>query len=221
MAFYEKAGPRQVDFDFAFPEISLSFLTGGCSERPERSRARSLRRQRTRFLFRSVRVGCSRFSRCYHLFVDLCFHLAMELGQAINAVNGTRRWGAVLRINESETMRLPAIAPVCCCAVVRKPLRSPTSDAARSRYAWIHMWRLLDVYVASCAAYVEIIRPASPVLTGKDLIGFRKLVSRRNRRFNPNAEVIPPTDEVRRVRSLAIVSLIPVRLRVLEIRLRL
>jgi hypothetical protein len=38
--------------------------------------------------------------------------------------------GAVLPIRESETMRLPAIAPLGCCAVVRKPLRSPTSDAA-------------------------------------------------------------------------------------------
>ena len=37
MAFHEKAGPRQVDFAllcFAFPKFSLSFLTGGCAERP-------------------------------------------------------------------------------------------------------------------------------------------------------------------------------------------
>jgi hypothetical protein len=49
MAFHEKAGPGQVDFAFAFafafalpclclafafPTISLSFLAGGCAERP-------------------------------------------------------------------------------------------------------------------------------------------------------------------------------------------
>src|SRR5271155_1961258 len=34
-------------------------------------------------LIRSVQVGCSRFSRCCHLLVDLSFHLAMEVGQAI------------------------------------------------------------------------------------------------------------------------------------------
>jgi hypothetical protein len=39
--------------------------------------------------FRSVQVGCSRFSRCCHLIVDLCFHLRWKLGQAINAVTGT------------------------------------------------------------------------------------------------------------------------------------
>ena len=34
MAFHEKAGPRQVDFDLSFPKISLSFLAGGRAERP-------------------------------------------------------------------------------------------------------------------------------------------------------------------------------------------
>ena len=34
MAFHEKAGPRQVDFDLSFLKFSLSFLAGGCSERP-------------------------------------------------------------------------------------------------------------------------------------------------------------------------------------------
>ena len=40
---------------------------------------------------RSVQVGRSRFSRCCHLFIDLSFHLSRwKLGQAINAVTGTR-----------------------------------------------------------------------------------------------------------------------------------
>jgi hypothetical protein len=34
MAFHEKAGRRQLDFDLPFLKISLSFLTGGCAERP-------------------------------------------------------------------------------------------------------------------------------------------------------------------------------------------
>src|SRR5271167_1016024 len=136
MAFHEKAGPCQVDFDLPFLKFSLSFMAEGVQSGPERSRARSLRRQRTldgedrsvtirqegkgaaardfwsflcssvplflcfsllavrpnqpcrhpsirtlrERLLRSVQVGCSRFSRCCHLFVDLCFHLAMEVG---------------------------------------------------------------------------------------------------------------------------------------------
>ena len=42
---------------------------------------------------RSVPVRYSRFSRCCHLIIDLCFHLGWKLGQAIDAVAGTRRLG--------------------------------------------------------------------------------------------------------------------------------
>jgi hypothetical protein len=84
-------------------------------------------------LFRSVQVGCSRCSRCCHLFVDLRSISRWKLGQAIDAVTGTRRWGAVLPTQPIRTMRLPAVASLGCCAVVRRPLRSPTSDAARPR----------------------------------------------------------------------------------------
>ena len=41
-------------------------------------------------VFGSVQVGCSQFSRCCHLFVDL---VSIELGQALHAVTGTRRLG--------------------------------------------------------------------------------------------------------------------------------
>jgi hypothetical protein len=44
-----------------------------------------------RVLFRSVQVGCSRFSRCCHLIIDL-FPSHDGVGQAINAVTGTRLW---------------------------------------------------------------------------------------------------------------------------------
>src|SRR6266550_3713194 len=41
---------------------------------------------------RSVPVGCSRFSRCCHLLIDLSSVSRRKLGQAINAVTGTRLW---------------------------------------------------------------------------------------------------------------------------------
>ena len=44
MAFHEKAGPCQVDFDLSFLKFSLSFMAEGVQSGPERSRARSLRR---------------------------------------------------------------------------------------------------------------------------------------------------------------------------------
>src|ERR1700739_89640 len=67
---------------------------------------------------RSVPVGCSRYSRCCHLLVDLSSISRRKLGQAIDAVTGTRHLGTELPIRESELMRLPAIASLCCCAAV-------------------------------------------------------------------------------------------------------
>src|SRR5438445_9740803 len=78
--------------------------------------------------FRSVQVGCSRFSRCCHLIVDLPSHPRWKLGQAINAVTGTRRLGFVLPIG--STTRLPVAWPDCYCAAVHKPPHLPTGDAA-------------------------------------------------------------------------------------------
>src|SRR2546430_8759987 len=54
--------------------------------------------------FRSVQVGCSRFSRCCHLIVDLPSHPRWKLGQAINAVTGTRRLGFVLPIGSTTRL---------------------------------------------------------------------------------------------------------------------
>src|SRR6516225_3238569 len=42
--------------------------------------------------FRSVHVGRSRFSRCCYLISDLTFTQEWNVGQAINAVTGTRLW---------------------------------------------------------------------------------------------------------------------------------
>jgi hypothetical protein len=61
-----------------------------------------------------------------------------NLGQAINAVTGTRLWafdfslpGTVLTFVLSFcSTQLPPLSFGCCCAMVGTPLRSPTSDAA-------------------------------------------------------------------------------------------
>ena len=46
-AFHEKAGPGQVDFDLPFLKFPFPSWREGVQSGPERSRARSLRRQRT------------------------------------------------------------------------------------------------------------------------------------------------------------------------------
>jgi hypothetical protein len=50
---------------------------------------------------RSAQVGCSRFSQCCHLFVDLgSIFSGLKLGQAINAVTGTRRFGLLFFLSK-------------------------------------------------------------------------------------------------------------------------
>src|SRR5271170_89769 len=44
MAFHEKAGRCQADFDLLFLKFSLCFMAEGVQSGPERSRARSVRR---------------------------------------------------------------------------------------------------------------------------------------------------------------------------------
>src|SRR5438128_12688876 len=78
--------------------------------------------------FRSVQVGCSRFSRCCHLIVDLPSHPRWKLGQAINAVTGTRRLVFVLPV--VSTTLLPVAWPDFYCAAVHRPPHLPTGDAA-------------------------------------------------------------------------------------------
>ena len=82
---------------------------------------------------RSVHIGCSRFSRCCYLFVDLWFcSCEGKLGQAINAVIGTRLWLFVFPFLERFCFltRPLLLSFRGCCAAVRKHLRSPTGDAA-------------------------------------------------------------------------------------------
>jgi hypothetical protein len=59
---------------------------------------------------RSVQVGCSRFSRCCHLIVDLASIYKMEVGQAIDAVTETRLWPCARFLPDSSTKLLPASA---------------------------------------------------------------------------------------------------------------
>ena len=57
-----------------------------------------------------------------------------RLGQAIDAVTGTRLWALAFPFFEwFGFMPPPASISVCSCATVRTPLRSPTSDAATPR----------------------------------------------------------------------------------------
>ena len=87
IAFHEKAGRSQVGFVLVF--VGQGFFSAESATVATLPSALFDER-----FCRSVQVGCSRFSRCCHLIIDLSFHLEHEkLGQAINAVTGTRRLG--------------------------------------------------------------------------------------------------------------------------------
>jgi hypothetical protein len=87
MAFHEKAGRSQVDSCLAWLNIFL-FLPAGLAAVAMLPFALSRSES-----FRSVHVGRSRFSRCCYLFGALWFCFSeWNLGQAINAVTGTRLW---------------------------------------------------------------------------------------------------------------------------------
>src|SRR5437660_5342599 len=121
IAFHEKAGRSQV--------VSLSFLFVTRFFSAELLTVATL--PSALFDERVFSLGaswCSRFSRCCHLIVDLPSHPRWKLGQAINAVTGTRRLGFVLPIG--STTRLPVAWPDCYCAAVHKPTPLPTGHAA-------------------------------------------------------------------------------------------
>src|SRR6202795_461593 len=90
--FHEKAGRSQVDSSQAsLNKVFVSRRVAAVAMLPSAlSRSDS---------FRSVHVGRSRFSRCCHLFGALWFcSCGVELGQAINAVTGTRLWAFVFSL---------------------------------------------------------------------------------------------------------------------------
>jgi hypothetical protein len=83
IAFHEKAGQSQVGwFRFRWTRFFLQ---------PSHHAVATLPSALSMSDFRSVQVECSRFSRCCHLFSDLRSIWKMEVGQAIDAVTGTRR----------------------------------------------------------------------------------------------------------------------------------
>ncbi len=82
MAFHEKAGPRQVDFDLPFLKFPFPSWREGVQSGPERSRARSLRRQRTLDgEDRSVTIPSGRKGGSRSGFFDLSSALALRPNQ--------------------------------------------------------------------------------------------------------------------------------------------
>jgi hypothetical protein len=132
MAFHEKAGRSQVgSFVFSLDKVFLFPPSRHC-------RPASIHTLEERFV-RSVHIGRSRFSRCCHLFGALCSALGeWNLGQAINAVTGTRRLGFLASPSQEcfDFMLPPASPPGGYCAAVRTLLRLPTSDAVTPPTFW-------------------------------------------------------------------------------------
>src|SRR5258708_30210740 len=88
-------------------------------------------------LFRSVQVGCSRFSRCCHLLVDLSSISRMKAGQAINAVIGTRRLG--VSFSFLRMLCLYASTCIVLCLLLRSgSYASPLTHNRRSNTANFH-----------------------------------------------------------------------------------
>src|SRR6266404_156619 len=78
--------------------------------------------------FRSVQFGCSRFSRCCHLIIDLPFH--PENGSWARRLTQSPELGAwAFSYPRMFFITLPPAGQGgCCCATVRILLRSPTND---------------------------------------------------------------------------------------------
>ena len=86
----------------------------------------------------SIRTLCERsslgarwvfsFSRCCYLIIDLCSYLFVGVGpQDLVAVTWTRRSSSAVRLKLSRPQRASLFGY---CAMVRTPLRSPTTDVA-------------------------------------------------------------------------------------------
>jgi len=74
--------------------------------------------------FRSVQVGCSRFSRCCHLIIDLSSISTMEVGPGVRRSHrnsALNLWASCLVFSSPwiETTPRPATRLVAGCAVVR------------------------------------------------------------------------------------------------------
>src|SRR5271155_1547583 len=77
---------------------------------------------------RSVQGGCSRFSRCCYLIIDLSSHRFGE-SRAPGLSRSHLDSAVELGGPDRNSKPLPA-SPSDCCAVVRTPFRPPTTDAA-------------------------------------------------------------------------------------------
>ena len=127
IAFHEKAGRSQVG--------SCSFFVGQDFFLPPSRRCRhpSIRTLRERFCSLGARWAFSFQPVLPPVFRPVVLLLESgTLGQAINAVTGTRLWAFAFPFTEEVfDFRLrPALLSGRCCAKVRKLLRLPINDAA-------------------------------------------------------------------------------------------
>jgi hypothetical protein len=121
-AFHEKAGRSQVGWYCSW--LDRVFLSGPPPLSP------LFHPHSRRAILSLVPVGCSRFSRCCHLIVDLRFHLlGMEVGARRLTQSPEPALGFSLSSSECfDFMRPPARLSGCGCVTVRRLLRSPTRE---------------------------------------------------------------------------------------------
>jgi hypothetical protein len=148
MGFHEKAGRSQVDSFWSL--LVMLCLSSRVATLPS-----ALFDER---LFRSVQVGCSRFSRCCHLFVDLPFHLKNgSWARRLTQSPELGAWALYFLSKFMKPMLLPAAGPDCYCAAVRKPLRSPTTGVVKQR-----AFGPLQSPLASCHSSRHVRRASNP-----------------------------------------------------------
>ena len=119
IAFHEKAGRSQVGFWLlvtSSPSRVAAVATLPSALFDER-------------LVRSVQVGCSRFSRCCHLIIDLSPSLGWKWARRLTQSPELGAWAST---SELWKTTLPPVARFACdYAAVRILLHLPTADAAR------------------------------------------------------------------------------------------
>ena len=124
IAFHENAGSESSRFFSGFVKQSLFSRRVATVAMVPSALSRS-------DSFRSVHVGRSRCSRCCHLIIALWFcSWRLDLGQAINAVTGTRLWLLFFLLKNVFTLCRCRHCSLLAVAQRFISLRPPTDDAA-------------------------------------------------------------------------------------------